>query len=184
MDTQQKRLILRVVAKLMLLFFGLALLWIFVRSLPGPSLQQQTVQIELNQLQYGQILRYDWQGRRILILRRPLVDAKQDPLRTELLDPDSLHSRQPRSASNPWRSLVPDYFVALDYGSDLNCALDYLSPESEGPPGRLWLGGFKDRCRGSWYDLAGRVYKGQQAQRNLTVPAYSIDGTTLSLGAE
>jgi len=41
--------------------------------------------------------------------------------------------------------------------------------------------GFIDRCRGWRYDAAGRVYQGQEALRNLTVPPYWIDGDGLIL---
>ena len=82
---------------------------------------------------------------------------------------------------NPMRSLEPDYFIALDYGTDLGCPLE-LVPADVNAPVIPWSGGFRDRCRGSWYDLSGRVYKEQKASRNLEIPAYSIEGDILNLG--
>lgn len=185
MNTEQRRLVLRVVAKLMMMGFVIALLYVVMRSLPGRGLQETTNSIDLGQLQTGQTMRYDWNGKRILILKRDVRDLTDMPsLDMQLLDPDSTHSRQPVATENTLRSLTPEYFVVLDYGTDLNCAMEFKNKEEAGPAGRPWQGGFKDLCRGSWYDLSGRVYKGQQAKRNLTIPPYAIEGQSLILGTE
>lgn len=185
MNTERRRLVLRLVAKLMIVSFIIGLIYVFMRSLPGRSLQEATSRIDLGHLQSGQTMRYDWNGKRVLILKRGVYDLNTlQSLDTALLDPDSQHSRQPAVADNPLRSITAKYFVVLDYGTDLNCGVEYLTVEQTGPEGRAWLGGFKDRCRGSWYDLSGRVYKGQQAKRNLAIPPYIIEGQILILGAE
>lgn len=187
MDTEQRRFYLRVVVKLMLLIFIIALLTTFVRSISTntQSAGSNRVSIDLSPLQTGQSMRYDWHGKRVFILKRDVIDVtNMQSLNIELLDPDSRHSRQPATTENRLRSVHPGYFVVLDYGTDLNCGLDYLNKNQAGPEGRVWLGGFKDLCRGSWYDLTGRVYKGQQAKRNLTIPVYDIEDQSLILGSE
>lgn len=185
MSTEQRRLVLRLVTKLLLLIFVTGLLAVFLRSLPGRHLQEQHIQIDLGQLQTEQPMRYDWNGKRIVLLKRNKLDlAAMQQLTDDLLDPKSNHSIQPVSTENILRSVREEYFIALDYGTDLNCELEYLHSGQAGPSGQRWLGGFKDRCRGSWYDPAGRVYKGQEAKRNLTIPPYQIKDRTLLLGAE
>ncbi|MDH5359003.1 MAG: ubiquinol-cytochrome C reductase, iron-sulfur subunit [Gammaproteobacteria bacterium] len=185
MNTEQRRLLLRLLAKLMLLVFIIGLLAVFVRSLPGYRVQDQVTHVNLKPLQAEQLLRYDWNGKRVLVLKRGAIDPSElQTLESELLDPYSRHATQPDTVNNVLRSVTREYFIALDYGTDLNCQLDYLSRDKTGPEGRVWLGGFRDRCRGSWYDQAGRVYNGQQAKRNLPVPSYQIQDNTLILDAE
>ena len=40
----------------------------------------------------------------------------------------------------------------------------------------------RDRCHGSKFDLAGRVYKGVPAPTNLEVPPHKFEGDTLIIG--
>jgi len=185
MNTELRRLLLRLLAKLMLLVFVIGLLTVFVRSLPGYRVQNQATHVDLVPLQTEQLLRYDWNGKRVLILKRGAINPSElQALESELLDPYSRHATQPDTVNNVLRSRTEEYFIALDYGTDLNCQLDYMSRDQSGPEGRVWLGGFRDRCRGSWYDQAGRVYSGQRAKRNLAVPSYQIHNNTLILDAE
>lgn len=186
MTGEEKRLYLRVTVKLMLLIMGLGLLYTLLISVQSPEEKhRETLSIPLTQLRPGDLERRQWGNKRLLILRRPEdASAQRQVLRDALQDPDSRYSEQPEFADNPYRSRDPRYFIALDYGSDLNCQLDYVGPKRSGPLEKPWQGGFKDRCRGSWYDDAGRVYKDQTALRNLTVPAYRIEGQILILGED
>lgn len=186
MDSEQKRLYLRVTAKLMSLLFLIGLGVTFLSSLPGPEVNHSdSLYFDLSEVRAGQSARLQWGQKRIIVLRRERVpEETRKALEAELADPDSKHSSQPGFAENPYRSRDPHYFVALDYGTDLNCQLDYVGQSGHGPEGMLWQGGLHDRCRGSWYDDAGRVYKGQKALRNLTVPNYRIEGKELILGGE
>jgi len=186
MDSEQKRLYLRVTVKLMSLVFIIALGVTFLRSLPAPGPDTpETLNFDLATLAPGKPARLEWGQKRVIVVKREAIPAEQrDGLAAYLADPDSRHSRQPGFAENRYRSRDPHYFVALDYGTDLNCQLDYVGRDDSGPVGVLWLGGLRDRCRGSWYDDAGRVYKGQKALRNLGVPEYRIEGNRLLLGGE
>jgi ubiquinol-cytochrome c reductase iron-sulfur subunit len=185
MDSEQKRLYLRVTVKLMFLTLLLGLGYTFVRSLPSSPEVGSTLSYDLSDLQPGVVERLVWDNKRVLLFRRKMAAGdKREQLAPFLADPQSRHSSQPPAAENPYRSPDPRYFVALDYGTDLNCQLDYVDGSTAGPQGMLWQGGLRDRCRGSWYDDAGRVYQGQQALRNLNVPAYRIEGDSLILGAE
>jgi ubiquinol-cytochrome c reductase iron-sulfur subunit len=186
MDSEQKRLYLRVTSKLMSLVFLLGLTYVFLLSLPSsPEHRGGTLRVDLGGLQPGAVERLNWENKRILVYRRKELDiTSREKLTPFLLDPRSHHSSQPAFAENTYRSLDPRWFVALDYGTDLNCQLDVVGAGEPGPEGVLWQGGWRDRCRGSWYDDAGRVYKHQRALRNLSVPDYRIEGTTLILGSE
>jgi len=184
MDSEQKRLYLRVAVKLMLLAFFIGLGATFLRSLPTPSPEASDgLRFDLTELVAGQPVRLHWGQKRVIVYRREAVPAaERQRLAAYLADPNSRHASQPEFAENLYRSRDPRYFVALDFGTDLNCQLDYVDSSKTGPKGMLWLGGLRDRCRGSWYDDAGRVYAGQKALRNLNVPAYRIEGNTLILG--
>lgn len=100
---------------------------------------------------------------------------------TELLDPESVNSRQPASWHDASRSANVEWFVAFAYGTSMSCPLEWIEPGSQGTPLASWPGGYLERCVGVWYDLGGRVYKGPQALRNLDVPNYRIEGDELLL---
>ena len=44
--------------------------------------------------------------------------------------------------------------------------------------GEKWKGGFFCPCHGSWFDLAGRVYRGVPAPTNLEIPPYRYASET------
>ncbi|MDH5184237.1 MAG: hypothetical protein OEX12_10140, partial [Gammaproteobacteria bacterium] len=134
MNTEQRRLILRLLTKLLLLGFIIGLIFVFMRSLPGSGLQKKQDRVDLGQLQTGQALLYDWNGKRVLILKRDMIGLSGlRQLDDELLDPYSHHSRQPTATKNFLRSLRAEYFIVLDYGTDLNCGLNYLPHSHTGP---------------------------------------------------
>ncbi len=99
-----------------------------------------------------------------------------------LTDAGSEKSSQPAAFVNEFRSASPDLFVAIALGTDLGCSISYLAPESTEFQGKPWAGGFVDSCRKSRYDVAGRVYEAQYADRNLLVPPYSFSDNLLILG--
>ncbi|OOG27144.1 hypothetical protein B1C78_03960 [Thioalkalivibrio denitrificans] len=137
--------------------------------------------ISLDGFEPGEMRLVQWAGQELVVLRRsPVMDAADAAHEERLYDPSSRLSVQPREARNPGRTLAPGYFIAYARGTDLSCPLDLVTPESAAAAG--WGGGFTDRCRGSRYDFAGRVYEGQPARRNLEVPAYRADGARIVLG--
>jgi len=90
-----------------------------------------------------------------------------------LLDPFSQDSKQPSYAQNIHRSLRKDIFVAINSCTHLGCGLTFkpdYAYERYGPD--YWRGGFDCPCHGSYFDLAGRVYKGMPAKENLSIPPY------------
>ena len=149
-------------------------------TLPG-------MRVVIGDMAPGETRTLTWDGRAVLVHRRTpaeighLEDA-DGSLRLRLRDPGSGSSEQPASMNGALRSDEPEWFVAIGLGTDYGCPVAYLPPEEAPFAGLPWPGGFADSCRGSRYDLAGRVYDGQYADRNLVVPPHSIAGDTLLLG--
>lgn len=133
---------------------------------------------DLSQIQPGEMVTLLWQARPIIVYRRTAadIDRLMEPStgNTNLVDPESLHSRQPDFTHKSLRSYDQQWFVAINQGTDFGCTLSLFEISSG-----LHL---RDTCRGSIYDLAGRVLNGQYATKNISIPQYSIQGSTLILG--
>jgi ubiquinol-cytochrome c reductase iron-sulfur subunit len=130
------------------------------------------VTVDMSALQPKQQLTVSWRGQPVWIIRRTEEMISDLPkLNGELRDPDSLEDQQPDYAKNIYRSIKPEFFIAIGVCTHLGCIPTYrpdvggISPD--------WLGGFYCPCHGSRYDLAGRVYKGVPAPLNLKIPRYS-----------
>lgn len=190
------RLRLRVGVKLLVAIAFLASVWVLLSGIrsPGPDVAQvPTEALSLQAIAENATLTHLWYGRPVIVVRRS--DALQrwlaeDPLRDLLRDPDSRGALQPDWVDSSWRGRDARWFVAIASGTDLGCPVRWLAP-GNAPAGwplagrdDRWPGGFIDSCGQSLYDPAGRVYRGQAAERNLAVPDYRIDATTLLLGAE
>jgi len=177
---------LRVASKLLLLFGLVCLLYVFAASflttLPNER-AYETRRVSLAEQPAGSMQLYNWNGRPILVLHRTQTQIDSLSLHeSELQDAVSRRSRQPEFALNRQRSRDGRWFVAIAAGTDLSCAIEYLPPSTEAFRDQPWPGGMADACRGARYDTAGRVYAGQHARKNLTIPHYTIDGDELVLG--
>jgi ubiquinol-cytochrome c reductase iron-sulfur subunit len=142
------------------------------------------VQVPLDGMEPGQLLKVQWRGQTIGILRRteevlsllPEVDS-------DLRDPDSLESVQPEFAQNEVRAMRPEYLVVNMHCTHLGCVPQVIPEVGAQPFEENWKGGFFCPCHKSKFDMAGRVYKGVPAPTNLIIPPYSfIDDTTLVIG--
>jgi ubiquinol-cytochrome c reductase iron-sulfur subunit len=68
------------------------------------------------------------------------------------------------------------------HASGLRSGLREIKPEPFDPD---WKGGFYCPCHKSRYDLAGRVFQGVPAPKNLPVPPYHfIDDSTIQIGVD
>jgi ubiquinol-cytochrome c reductase iron-sulfur subunit len=159
----------------------------FIKSwLPSARAQAvgAPVQVSLDGLEPGQIMKVQWRGQTIGVLRRSekTLDLlpENDP---ELRDPSSDASEQPEYAHNEVRALRPEYFVVNMHCTHLGC-IPALIPEVGAQPfDENWRGGFYCPCHKSKFDMAGRVYKGVPAPTNLRIPPYSyIDDSTVVIG--
>jgi ubiquinol-cytochrome c reductase iron-sulfur subunit len=141
------------------------------------------VEVDASKLEAGQMLKVAWRGQPVYVVRRgpatlDLLNGHDDLL----ADPKSNDSLQPEyiKASGAVRARNPDYWVGLAVCTHLGCSpLGAFDPHNASQIagvdlGSSWPGGFYCPCHGSRYDISGRVYKGQPAPKNLTVPAYAI----------
>jgi ubiquinol-cytochrome c reductase iron-sulfur subunit len=133
------------------------------------------VEVEIGEIQPGELKIAQWQGKPVWILRRS--DSALDTIKeldSEVADPDSEREQQPEYAKNEFRSVKPEYLIVLGLCTHLGCSPTYVSRENGGSHNldSSWKGGFFCPCHGSRFDLAGRVYKGVPAPTNLVVPPH------------
>lgn len=161
----------------------------FISSMQ-PSAKAQAagapVEVDISKLEPGQLIRVMWRGKPVWVLHRtpemlnilPTLDAKlRDPLSTE--------SDQPESSRNESRAIKPEIFVAIGICTHLGCSPTFRPDVAPADLGPDWQGGFFCPCHGSLFDLAGRVYKGVPAPKNLEIPPYHyLSDTRLIVGEE
>lgn len=146
------------------------------------------VRIDISRLADGEMLGPipAWRGRPIFVVKRSedaLAALNEDPDR--LTDPESQDPEQPNYAQNEYRSRTPEVLVLVGLCPHLFCS---PTPHVELRPQPFdsdWRGGFFCPCHGSRFDLAGRVYSGSPASRNMQVPPYSFeDDNVLVIGID
>lgn len=143
------------------------------------------VEVDISKLETGAMVRVEWRGRPVWILRRSAEMLERlTQVVDRLSDPDSVESEQPSYAQNDTRSVQPEVLVVIGTCTHLGCApierFD-VAPEDLGPD---WEGGFYCPCHGSKFDLAGRVYAGVPAPTNLPVPPHRYVGDNLIIIGE
>lgn len=143
------------------------------------------VEVDIGALKPGELLTVAWRSKPVWVLYRTpemLQDIKKDD--GAVADPRSEIPQQPRYAENEWRSIKPQYAVLLAVCTHLGCTPSF-KPDRDGEMGPAWNGGFYCPCHGSTYDLAGRVYKGVPAPKNLEVPEYTfLSDTRILIGSD
>jgi ubiquinol-cytochrome c reductase iron-sulfur subunit len=146
------------------------------------------VEQDISKLEPGAMVKVNWRGQAIFIVRRSPEMMKQieDPaLADRLRDPKSEQSEQPKYAQNDTRSLKPDVLVLVGVCTHLGCApLGRFNP-ADAELGADWPGGFYCPCHGSKFDLSGRVFKDVPAPTNLKVPPYRfINDGVVQIGVD
>ena len=148
------------------------------------------VEVDVSELKPGELLRVEWQGKPVWVLRRTkeMIDSLAG-LDEKLLDATSDKFWQlpiPDYVKNESRSIKPEYLVVVGLCSHLGC-----SPSNKFEPGAQpslpsdWTGGFLCPCHGSTFDLAGRVFKNKPANKNLDVPPHMyLSDTVLVIGKD
>ncbi|MEJ2794990.1 ubiquinol-cytochrome c reductase iron-sulfur subunit [Iodobacter sp. LRB] len=131
------------------------------------------VELDISKLELGQQVTTEWRGKPVWVVKRtPEMLANLPKLDGKLTDPTSAASEQPEYCNNAARSIKPEIWVALGVCTHLGCSPTFrpdLAPADLGPE---WLGGFYCPCHGSKFDLAGRVYSGVPAPKNLVIPPH------------
>lgn len=143
------------------------------------------VSADVSSIENGQMIVVKYRGKPIYIVKRTkeMMDALTK-VEAQVADPQSNDSLQPEYCKNPSRSKDnSEILVCEGVCTHLGCAPAFR-PEVGAADlgGSNWFGGFFCPCHGSKYDLAGRVYSGQPAPRNLPIPEYSLSGTILTVG--
>lgn len=167
------RLYLRVIAKLMMALGAMAVVYVFLAALISGEDDENALDLmraPIADIKPGTLKTLIWEGRPVLVFRRtPEQIVTLSRVNEALRDERSVDSKQPEKASNALRSNDEEWFIAIALGTDYGCPLELK--------GELIV----DTCRGSRYDLAGRVYAGEYADRNLVVPRYTLneDGSVL-----
>lgn len=145
------------------------------------------VEIDISKLEPGQQIVAEWRGKPVWVLSRTPEMMKLLPsLDGKLADPKSDEQQQPDFAKNALRSdpTRPDIFVANGVCTHLGCSPTLRQEIAPADLGADWKGGYLCPCHGSRFDLAGRVYAGAPAPKNLEIPPYQYLSDTLLLVGE
>ena len=145
------------------------------------------VEADFSKLQPGQMLRVEWRGKPVWIVRRTEKNLKDlAGLTGSLRDPASaIEDRQPAYAVNEARSIKPEIAILVGICTHLGCSPTYRPEVAPADLGEGWKGGFFCPCHGSRFDMAGRVYKNVPAPTNLEVPPHMyLTDTRVLIGVD
>ncbi len=144
------------------------------------------VEVDISKLESGAIVKVEWRGQAIFVVRRtPEMLATLSGVAELLRDPGSEASEQPEYARNEARAINPEYLVVVGVCTHLGCAPINRFEPADAELGADWPGGFYCPCHGSKFDLSGRVFKDVPAPLNLRIPPYRfLADTRLLIGAD
>ncbi len=145
------------------------------------------VEVDIGKLAPGEMMTVEWRGKPVWIIHRtPEMLGGLEKVADKLSDPSSTQPMQPEYAKNPHRSIKPEFLVAIGICTHLGC-----SPTQKFQAGVAsgisadWPGGFLCPCHGSFFDLAGRVYKSMPAPTNLEIPPhYYLSDAKILIGED
>ncbi|MBA3032337.1 MAG: ubiquinol-cytochrome c reductase iron-sulfur subunit [Gammaproteobacteria bacterium] len=132
------------------------------------------VEADISKLAPGQMMTVEWRGKPVWIIHRTkeMLD-NLTKLDDKMADPKSNRLMQPGYAKNEYRSIKPEYLVAIGICTHLGCSpTEKFTTGAESGVTADWQGGFFCPCHGSIFDLAGRVYKSMPAPDNLEIPPH------------
>ncbi|MCK5640275.1 MAG: ubiquinol-cytochrome c reductase iron-sulfur subunit [Gammaproteobacteria bacterium] len=131
------------------------------------------VEVDVSKLELGQMVTVEWRGKPVWVVRRTEQNLKDLPtLDGTLKDPAGDIIQQPEYAKNGTRSLKAEYLILVGICTHLGCSPTYRPDIAPADLGIEWKGGFFCPCHGSKFDLAGRVFNGVPAPKNLEVPRH------------
>ncbi|AMG03672.1 ubiquinol-cytochrome c reductase iron-sulfur subunit [Vibrio mimicus] len=143
------------------------------------------VEVDVSKLEEGQMVRVEWRGKPVWVVRRAqsVVDGLKEH-DNQLRDPNSDEEQQPNYAQNGYRSIKPEYFIAVGICTHLGCSPTYL-PDSFSEQVQGVKSGFFCPCHGSKFDMAGRVFQGVPAPLNLVIPKHMyLTDTKIVIGLD
>lgn len=144
------------------------------------------VEFDISKLEPGQKLNAEWRGKPVWVLSRTkeMLD-NLTKVEGNLLDPKSEGSLQPDYCKNAARSIKPEVLVTLGVCTHLGCSPTFRPELAPADLGGDWKGGFYCPCHGSKFDLAGRVYSGVPAPKNLDIPPHKyVNDKMLLIGED
>ncbi len=161
----------------------------FIKSwLPSERAKAQggPVQQDISKLEPGQMLSVMWRSQPVFVVNRDERHLQALPsLDGRLKDPKSESSTQPQYALNEHRSMKRNLLVAIGICTHLGCSPKYYPEMVSQRFDSEWKGGFYCPCHNSRFDMAGRVFSGSPASRNLDIPPYMfVDDNTLVVGVD
>lgn len=140
---------------------------------------------DISKLEPGQMMRVKWRGKPVWVVHRTEQNLQDlNKLTDRLADPNSELPQQPSYCQNEYRSIKPEYLVAIGICTHLGCSPTYRPEVAPADLGSEWLGGFFCPCHGSRFDLAARVYSGVPAPTNMVIPPYHFLSDTRILVGE
>ncbi|XOZ33487.1 ubiquinol-cytochrome c reductase iron-sulfur subunit [Halomonadaceae bacterium KBTZ08] len=143
--------------------------------------------LNISKIDVGQRVTVEWRGKPVWVVRRsPEMLENLDGISDRLEDPESEAPQQPAYIEGHHRSIKPEFLVVVGICTHLGCSPSYRPTEGAEGLGEDWPGGFFCACHGSKFDLAGRVFTGVPAPKNLVVPPYRFedDGQTIAIGLD
>jgi ubiquinol-cytochrome c reductase iron-sulfur subunit len=145
------------------------------RGLAGP------IEVDLRQLQPGQVSAHAYRGDTMLILRRtPEMVAQLERMKEHWRDDGT--TVDPPYVNATHRAINPEYLVVRGVCTHLGCVPQKRAEEGKATVGEWWTGGFICPCHQSGFDYSGRVVRGP-APRDLPIPPHRyVDGTRLIIG--
>ena len=136
------------------------------------------VKYDFSKIQAGQMVKVEWRGKPVVILKRTSEMMKGlETISSKLADSDSNLSVQPSYAKNAERAdeSKPELLVMLGVCTHLGCSpVEKLAIGPDPQMGDDSQGGFFCPCHGSKFDLSGRVYKNVPATTNMEIPRYKL----------
>lgn len=144
------------------------------------------VKANISKLEPGQRMTVEWRGKPVWILRRTkeMLD-NIEKIGDRLRDPNSTEPQQPLYVKGVFRATRPEIAVIVGICTHLGCSPQFVPDMVPQEFDADWVGGFFCPCHGSKFDLAGRVYQGVPAPKNLEVPPYKyIDDNNIIIGVD
>lgn len=146
------------------------------------------VSYDFSRIQEGQMVKVEWRGKPVVMLRRtPAMIDGLAKIESHLDDPSSLKSIQPAYAQNDARADAnrPEMLVMLGVCTHLGCSpVEKLALGPDPEMGDDAQGGFFCPCHGSKFDLSGRVYKNVPATTNMDIPPYQYNDKVITIGED
>ena len=141
------------------------------------------VEVDVSKIEPGSMIAVEWRGKPVWIVSlTPEMAGLLGNHNGKLSDPMlEVVSQQPEYCKNATRSIRPNLVVMVGICTHLGCSPSPKLKAADADMGMDWPGGFFCPCHGSKFDLAGRVFKGSPAPKNLEVPPHKYLSDTMLL---